>query len=731
MGSPSQSVDEASTPRQCHQLIAILTSQLQATSREFVSFVIASMQEKTVVSVSFADNIWLSSKFILRDLMYVPEFRFNLLSVGCLMNNADLNVLFCKSKCLIQDLCQVIGKVELLQGLYLLQIPFVENLVDNNYVSYKDFSNTSLVSWHEILGHPSSSVLHLLKDVLPFNFQNNKIPYSVCPLAKQRRFPFQFSCVETPQQNSVVKRKHQHLLTVAKTLFFQSKVHRDKFSERALPVVFLGYSPGVKGYKVLIVRSMKIVISHNVVFHENVFPFYTINDVVIDPFDIVLSNVSDDSTNEAYESYAHADLICASQNSSHEQTEGVNVEHVPGEIDEVIPEVPQHLSFSKLSPENGTFVANISCHSEPLCYHQVVRSPVWHAAMEEELQAMEDLKTWTVVTLLEGKKAIDCKWASRKWFTTFSKVDLQLGFTQSPVEHSLFIKGSSDRFMSRLVYVDDIVLAGKNMILLDEYALELLTDTGCLGKKPVECPMVSIVKLNATDGQLVLNPQLYRRLVGLLLYLTHIRPDIAHMVHVISQFVSSPRVPHMQALQHLLAYIKQSLVLVFSFHKNLTCSYVVLWIPTMVLVQTLEGPLLVVAHSLVTALFHEKQRKQVTVSRSSCEAEYRAMVYSTCELIWLAPLLSSFNIPVQTASLYCDNQAAMHLATNQLFLERTKHIEVDCHFVRQKVTSDFLKLLHVRSSHQLADIFTQTLRSPAYKSFITKMGLIDIHVAPT
>ncbi|KAE8734185.1 hypothetical protein F3Y22_tig00000778pilonHSYRG00303 [Hibiscus syriacus] len=473
----------------------------------------------------------------------------------------------------------------------------------------------------------------------------------------------QFSCVETPQQNSVVKRKHQHLLTVAKTLFFQSKVHRDKFSERALPVVFLGYSPGVKGYKVLIVRSMKIVISHNVVFHENVFPFYTINDVVIDPFDIVLSNVSDDSTNEAYESY------------------GVNVEHVPGEIDEVIPEVPV------------------------VRWSSLVRSPVWHAAMEEELQAMEDLKTWTVVTLLEGKKAIDCKWRHFK-LKVLGHLRYFLGFE--------IARGNSGTSLSQR-----------------KYALELLTDTGCLGKKPVECPMVSIVKLNATDGQLVLNPQLYRRLVGLLLYLTHIRPDIAHMVHVISQFVSSPRVPHMQALQHLLAYIKQSLVLVFSFHKNLTCSYVVLWIPTMVLVQTLEGPLLVVAHSLVTALFHEKQRKQVTVSRSSCEAEYRAMVYSTCELIWLAPLLSSFNIPVQTASLYCDNQAAMHLATNQLFLERTKHIEVDCHFVRQKVTSDFLKLLHVRSSHQLADIFTQTLRSPAYKSFITKMGLIDIHVAPT
>ena len=86
------------------------------------------------------------------------------------------------------------------------------------------------------------------------------------------------------------------------------------------------------------------------------------------------------------------------------------------------------------------------------------------------------------------------------------------------------------------------------------------------------------------------------------------------------------------------------------------------------------------------------------------------MSISTCELTWLLALLQDFYILHPTPSvLYCDNQAALHIAANLVFHKRTKHIEVDCHFLRDKIQASLLKTLHVSFAHQLADIFTKPL----------------------
>lgn len=107
-----------------------------------------------------------------------------------------------------------------------------------------------------------------------------------------------------------------------------------------------------------------------------------------------------------------------------------------------------------------------------------------------------------------------------------------------------------------------------------------------------------------------------------------------------------------------------------------------------------------------------KSKKQATVSRSSAEAEYRALASVSSELTWIVQLLANLHINVQLPSLvYCDNQAAISIASNPTFHERTKHIEFDCHFVRDLITRGLLKLLPIRSSFQSADMFTKALPS--------------------
>ena len=108
-----------------------------------------------------------------------------------------------------------------------------------------------------------------------------------------------------------------------------------------------------------------------------------------------------------------------------------------------------------------------------------------------------------------------------------------------------------------------------------------------------------------------------------------------------------------------------------------------------------------------------KSKKQSVVARSNAEAEYRAMAAATCELVWIKQLLRELKFgETDKMELVRDNQAALHIVSNPVFHERTKHIEIDCHFVREKILSGEIVIKLMKSSDQLADIFTKSLTSP-------------------
>jgi len=114
--------------------------------------------------------------------------------------------------------------------------------------------------------------------------------------------------------------------------------------------------------------------------------------------------------------------------------------------------------------------------------------------------------------------------------------------------------------------------------------------------------------------------------------------------------------------------------------------------------------------------------------KSSSEAEYRAMAATTCEIKWLIYLLQDFRVPyVQPAILYCDNQSTIQIANNPVFHERTKHIEIDCHIVREKVVVGLLKVLPISSSMQVADIFTKPLPPNTFTLIHSKLGMKNIY----
>ncbi|GKE50151.1 hypothetical protein Tco_1481409 [Tanacetum coccineum] len=126
-----------------------------------------------------------------------------------------------------------------------------------------------------------------------------------------------------------------------------------------------------------------------------------------------------------------------------------------------------------------------------------------------------------------------------------------------------------------------------------------------------------------------------------------------------------------------------------------------------------------------------KTKKQPTVSRSSAEAEYRSMATTSCELTWLKSLLISLGVHgSRPMRLFCDNTSSIHIASNPVFHDRTKHIEVDCHYVREQIQDGNIVTSHVSTNEQPADILTKALGKRPFQYLFRKLGVRNLH-APT
>nr|CAN78715.1 hypothetical protein VITISV_030863 [Vitis vinifera] len=261
-----------------------------------------------------------------------------------------------------------------------------------------------------------------------------------------------------------------------------------------------------------------------------------------------------------------------------------------------------------------------------------------------------------------------------------------------------------------------------------KYALDILEETGMLDCKPVDIPMDPNVKLVRGQGEPLGDPGRYRQLVGKLNYLTITRPDISFPVSSVSQFLQSPCDSHWDAVIRILRYIKstpgQGVLYENRGHTQVVGYTDADWVGSPTDRRSTSGYCVFIGGNLISW----KSKKQDVVARSSAEAEYRAMALATCELIWLRHLLQELRFGKdEQMKLICDNQAALHIASNPVFHERTKHIEVDCHFIREKIASGCVATSFVNSNDQLADIFTKSLRGPRIKYICNKLGAYDIY----
>ncbi|KAL0421082.1 UNVERIFIED_CONTAM: Retrovirus-related Pol polyprotein from transposon RE2 [Sesamum latifolium] len=218
-----------------------------------------------------------------------------------------------------------------------------------------------------------------------------------------------------------------------------------------------------------------------------------------------------------------------------------------------------------------------------------------------------------------------------------------------------------------------------------KYLLDIVHDCHLDDAKATATPLPAGIKFDASSGPCLTSPERYRRLVGRLLYLGFSHPDISFAVQQLSQFIQCPRQPHWDAALYLVRYLKGSSTLGLFFAANsslpLTAYSDSDWASCLDTRRSVTGYCIFLGASLISW----KTKKQATVSRSSAEAEYRSMGSTVCELLWIGYILADFGISLDSPiPFYCDNKAAIHITENPVFHERTKHLDIDCHLIRNQ-----------------------------------------------
>jgi hypothetical protein len=256
--------------------------------------------------------------------------------------------------------------------------------------------------------------------------------------------------------------------------------------------------------------------------------------------------------------------------------------------------------------------------------------------------------------------------------------------------------------------------------------LDLLHKTNMQCANSIATPMGGGEKLYPFGSNLFSDPQLYRQVVGALQYVTITRPELSYAVNRVCQFMHQPLESHWKVVKRILRYLKGTIDFGLHLQKDSNLSLVGYcdadWASDPNDRRSTSGFGVYLGPNLISW----SSKKQPTVSRSSSEAEYRSLANVTAEVLWLQSLLSELHYSSNSSPLlYCDNISTILMAENPVFHARTKHIEIDLHFVREKVQSQEIRIQHVNSAAQIADIFTKALPSSQFLNLREKLR-VDI-----
>ncbi|GAU31266.1 hypothetical protein TSUD_153410 [Trifolium subterraneum] len=366
-----------------------------------------------------------------------------------------------------------------------------------------------------------------------------------------------------------------------------------------------------------------------------------------------------------------------------------------------------------------------------------------------------------------NKALYGLKQAPRQWFDKLTTTLIQFGFNASKCDPSLFIYSQKSQVVYLLVYVDDIIIIGSSPTLVQhlvdkldavfslkqlgdldyflgievkhlkdgsllltqtKYIKDLLVKTNMFDCNPIATPMMSSCKLSKVGSDNVADATLYRSVVGSLQYATITRPEISFAVNKVCQFMPTPLESHWAAVKRILRYLKGTSfsglkLFPTNIHHPLSIKAYcdADWASDPDDRRSTSGAAIFFGPNLISWW----SRKQQVVARSSTEAEYRSLAQATADVLWVQTLLKELTVPFTTPTIYCDNQSAVLLAHNPILHSRTKHMEIDVFFVREKVLVKQLTVVHIPGTTQLADVLTKPVSTDKFLSMRSKLNVRD------
>ena len=368
------------------------------------------------------------------------------------------------------------------------------------------------------------------------------------------------------------------------------------------------------------------------------------------------------------------------------------------------------------------------------------------------------------------------KQSPRIWSNTLANYLKEQGFLALDADQSVFSNGK----VIIAIYVDDLLITGSDRELINKakaalhkrfqmtdmgplayylgmgvqrdrqqrmlylsqkaYLEKVIRDHGMWESNPMTTPMDSTTRLTASEPGYVCPPDekhRYQSAVGSLMYaMLGTRPDIAFAVSVVSRYASNPNQTHWKAVKRIFRYLRHSLNLRLTFSgslKPLKGWTDADWGADHETRRSTSGYIFNVGSGAISW----SSKRQPTVALSTCEAEYMGQTQAAKEAIWLSGLLDDLlpgipnELPALGAPAYCfaatiiccDNQGAQALAKNPTSHARSKHIDIQHHFVREKVQDGTLELQHVASNDQIADGLTKPLPKDKFLKFRRDVGL--------
>ncbi|KAJ4788299.1 polyprotein [Rhynchospora pubera] len=399
-------------------------------------------------------------------------------------------------------------------------------------------------------------------------------------------------------------------------------------------------------------------------------------------------------------------------------------------------------------------------------YQMDVKSAFLNGVLEEEVYIEQPpgyIKEGQEEKVLKLKKALyGLKQAPRAWNTRIDTYFKKHGFVQCPYEHALYVKVCHDDIMFVALYVDDMIFMGNNDDMIEKFKMEMskefeMTDLGLMSYflglevkqdksgifvsqeayakdvlkrfkmndcNPVCTPVESGTKLSRYDEGKAVDETQYRSLVGCLRYLMCTRPDIAYGVGLVSRYMEEPKMSHWKAIKRILRYVKGTLS--HGLFYSHTDEFDLLgytdsdWCGDIDDRKSTAGFVFYMGDTAFTWV----SKKQPIVTLSTCEAEYVAASSCVCHALWLRKLLKEMNFARdKPTEIRVDNKSAIELAKNPVHHERSKHIDVRFHFIREHVKDGDVELTHVASRDQVADIFTKPLGAELFNRFKKLLGM--------